>query len=152
MLHIVLGAFNGFCFFQLPQSAQGVQLRQSTIFNFIFVATGVTAQQQPYFAERRRLYEEKEGEKSMYGNLALTCGLVVPELPYLCLCALLYFACWYYTVGLNGDAERTGAIFFTMLLYEFLYTSVGQLIMACVSDVTTATLLNPLILGNFVAF
>ena len=152
MLHVVLGLFNGFCFFHLPQSAQGAQLRQSTIFNFIFVATGVTAQQQPYFAERRRLYEESERNKGMYGKLGLTCSLILPELPYQCLCAFMYFGCWYYTVGLNGDAERTGAIFLTMLLYEFLYTSVGQFIMACVSDPMAATLLNPLILGNFVAF
>ena len=53
-------------------------------------------------------------------------GLIVSELPYLCICAVLYFATWYYVVDFPKDSHRAGSTLFVMIFYEFLYTGIGE--------------------------
>lgn len=121
-LHIGSALFNGFTFWMITDSVQSLQLRLFTIFNFIFVAPGVLAQLQPLFLERRDIYEAREKKSKMYHWAAFVTGLIVSEIPYLVICAVLYYVCWYYTVGFPSDSNKAGAVFFVMLFYEFIYT------------------------------
>lgn len=114
MLHIFSALFNGFSNWMIGDSVGDLQLSLFTIFNFIFVAPGVIAQLQPLFIHRRDLFEVREKKSKMYSWIAFVTGLIVSELPYLCICAVLYFACWYYTVGFNTNSSRSGATFFVM--------------------------------------
>lgn len=125
-LHIGSALFNGFTFWMVGNGVGDLQLRLFTIFNFIFVAPGVIAQLQPLFIDRRDIYEAREKKSKMYSWVAFVTGLIISELPYLCVCAVLYFVCWYYTVGFSTDSNKAGAVFFVMLCYEFMYTGIGQ--------------------------
>ena len=94
------------------------------------------------------------------------------EIPYLILCATLYFCCWYFTAGFPVDARVSGHIYFQMIcmstspsppshspynpitkrraphaVYEFLYTSIGQAIAAYAPNEYFAAISNPLLLG-----
>jgi hypothetical protein len=79
------------------------------------------------------------------------------------------FGCWYFTVGFPGKASRAGPVFLEILLYEFIYTGIGQFIasesririvsMKCAKQVlgyaptaTYAALVNPLIIGTLLSF
>jgi ABC-type multidrug transport system permease subunit/ABC-type multidrug transport system ATPase subunit len=152
MLHIFTALFNGFSFWMIGDTIGDLQLRLFTVFNFIFVAPGVIAQLQPLFIERRDIYEARERKSKMYSWIAFVTGLVVSELPYLCICAVLYFVCWYYTVGFPTDSNKSGAVFFVMLLYEFVYTGIGQFIAAYAPNAVFATLANPVFIGTLVSF
>ncbi|QKX63303.1 uncharacterized protein TRUGW13939_10472 [Talaromyces rugulosus] len=152
MLHIFTALFNGFSFWMIGDTIGDLQLRLFTVFNFIFVAPGVIAQLQPLFIERRDIYEARERKSKMYSWIAFVTGLVVSELPYLCICAVLYFVCWYYTVGFPTDSNKSGAVFFVMLLYEFVYTGIGQFIAAYAPNAVFATLANPVVIGTLVSF
>lgn len=151
-LHIGSALFNGFSFWMIGDSVASMQLRLFTIFNFIFVAPGVINQLQPLFIERRSIYEQREKKSKMYSWVAFVTALVVSEIPYLCICAVLYFVCWYYTVGFPSDSNKAGATFFMMLLYEFVYTGIGQFVAAYAPNATFAALVNPLIIGTLVSF
>lgn len=151
-LHVGSALFNGFSFWMIGDSVGDLQLRLFTIFNFIFVAPGVIAQVQPVFLERRDIFEVREKKSKMYSWIAFTTGLIVSELPYLCVCAVLYFACWYYTVGFPKDSSRSGATFFVMLMYEFVYTGIGQFVAAYAPNAVFASLVNPLLIGVLVSF
>ncbi|KFZ25439.1 hypothetical protein V502_00089 [Pseudogymnoascus sp. VKM F-4520 (FW-2644)] len=151
-LHIGSALFNGFSFWMIGDSASDLQLALFTIFNFIFVAPGVINQLQPLFIERRSIYETREKKSKMYSWIAFVTGLVTSEIPYLCVCAVLYFVCWYYTVGFPSDSNKAGATFFVMLMYEFIYTGIGQFIAAYAPNATFASLTNPLIIGTLVSF
>ncbi|PQE32262.1 ABC-2 type transporter protein [Rutstroemia sp. NJR-2017a WRK4] len=151
-LHIGSALFNGFTFWQIGSSIGDLQLRLFTVFNFIFVAPGVIAQLQPLFLERRDIYETREKKSKMYSWIAFTFGNVVSELPYLAICAVLYFVCWYYTVGFPSDSNKAGAVFFVMLCYEFVYTGIGQFVAAYAPNATFASLVNPLVIGVLVSF
>jgi len=120
-LHIGSALFNGFSFWKIGHSIADLQLRLFTVFNFIFVAPGVIAQLQPLFIERRDIYETREKKSKMYSWVAFVTGLIVSELPYLCICAVLYFVCWYYTVGFPTDSSSAGATFFVMLMVCTLF-------------------------------
>lgn len=151
-LHIGSALFNGFSFWMIGDTVGELQLRLFTIFNFIFVAPGVLAQLQPLFIERRSIYEQREKKSKMYSWVAFVTALIVSEIPYLCICAVLYFVCWYYTVGFPNVSNKAGPTFLIMLLYEFVYTGIGQFVAAYAPTATFAALVNPVIIGTLVSF
>lgn len=152
ILHVFCGLYNGFSFWQIGDSLDDLQLRVFTIFNFIFVAPGVINQLQPLFIERRNLFEARESKSKAYSWIAFVSGLIISETPYLIICAILYFACWYYTVGFPVATERAGSTLFVMLMYEFLYTGIGQFIAAYAPNPVFASLINPFVLGVLIMF
>lgn len=151
-LHIGSGLFNGFTFWMIGNSVADLQLRLFTIFNFIFVAPGVLAQLQPLFIDRRDIYEAREKKSKMYHWAAFATGLIVSEIPYLVICAVIYYFTWYYTVGFPGDSNKAGSVFFVMLFYEFIYTGIGQAVAAYAPNAVFAALVNPLILSVLTCF
>ncbi|KGQ10332.1 Protein SNQ2 [Beauveria bassiana D1-5] len=152
MLHVFSALFNGFSFWMIGNSFNDLQAKMFAIFQFIFVAPGVLAQLQPLFISRRDIFETREKKSKTYSWFAFTTGLIVSEMPYLVLCGVIYYVCWYYTVGFPGASSRAGSTFFVMLMYEFLYTGIGQFIAAYAPNVVSATLVNPLIIGVLVSF
>ncbi len=151
-LHVGSALFNGFSFWMIGDTVADLQLRLFTVFNFIFVAPGVIAQLQPLFIERRDIYEAREKKSKMYSWVAFVTGLIISELPYLCVCAVLYFVCWYYTVGFSHDSNKAGAVLFVMIIYEFVYTGIGQFIAAYAPNAVFASLVNPVFIGTLVSF
>ncbi|EXA28511.1 ATPase [Fusarium oxysporum f. sp. pisi HDV247] len=151
-LHVSSALFNGFTFWKIGSSVAELQLKLFTIFNFIFVAPGVMAQLQPLFIHRRDIFETREKKSKMYSWIAFTTGLIVSEVPYLIICAVIYYVCWYYTVGFPDSSARAGGTFFVMLMYEFIYTGIGQFIAAYAPNEVFASLVNPLVITILVSF
>ncbi|KAM5356965.1 hypothetical protein ACJ41O_003611 [Fusarium nematophilum] len=152
ILHIFCGLYNGISFWQIGHSLHDMQLRIFTIFNFIFVAPGVINQLQPLFIERRNLFEARESKSKTYSWIAFVSASVISETPYLAICAVLYFSSWYFTVGFPVAPERAGSTLFVMLMYEFLYTGIGQFIAAYAPNPIFASLINPFVLGVLIMF
>ena len=88
----------------------------------------------------------------MYSWKAFVTGLIISEMPYLVICAVLYFCTFYFTSGFNANPRAAGPTFLLMLLYEFLYTGVGQFIAAYAPNATAASLANPLIIFTMVGY
>lgn len=151
-LHVSSALFNGFTFWMIGDTVQDLQLRLFTIFNFIFVAPGVIAQLQPLFMQRRDIYEAREKKSKMYSWVAFVTGMIISEIPYLVICAVLYFVPWYYTVGFTASSSSSSATFLVMLMYEFVYTSIGQFIAAYAPNPVFASLVNPLFIGTLTCF
>ncbi|KAL1843554.1 hypothetical protein VTJ49DRAFT_1147 [Mycothermus thermophilus] len=151
-LHLVSALFNGFSFFQIGESVTDLQMRLFTIFNFIFVAPGIINHMQPLFIQRRNIFETREKKAKMYSWFAFTTALIIAELPYLVICAVLYFAAWYFTVGFPAHISRAGSTFFLILMFEFLYTGIGQFEAAYAPSELFAALVNPVVIGILVAF
>ncbi|RBR12138.1 uncharacterized protein FIESC28_08772 [Fusarium coffeatum] len=152
MLHIFSALFNGFTFWKIGSSVAELQLKLFTIFNFIFVAPGVMAQLQPLFIQRRDIFETREKKSKMYSWVAFVTGLIVSEFVWLVVCAIIYFLCWFYTVGFPAVSSRAGGTFFVMLCYEFIYTGIGQFIGAYSPNEVFASLVNPLVITILVSF
>ncbi|KAL0260144.1 hypothetical protein SLS55_005890 [Diplodia seriata] len=151
-LHIGSALFNGFSFWMIGDRVSDLQLKLFTVFNFIFVAPGVIAQLQPLFIDRRDIYETREKKSKMYHWAPFVTGLIVSEIPYLIVCGVLYFVCWYYTCGFPNASQYAGGTFFVMVMYEFVYTGIGQMIAAYAPNAVFASLANPVVIGTLVSF
>ncbi|RDW58343.1 hypothetical protein BP5796_12273 [Coleophoma crateriformis] len=152
-LHVSTGLFCGFTFWMLGDRVQDLQLRVLAVFNFLFVALGAIAQLQPLFIHNRNIFEAREKKAKMYSWLAFVTAQLIAEIPYLIACGLLYFATWYFSNGLPAVASTSGQVFLIMVLYEFLYTAIGQAIAAISPNESFAALVNPVILGAcFISF
>jgi len=87
------------------------------------------------------------------------------------MCALLYYVCWYFAPGSNTSPYSAGSVFFVIVsylrrqnsrvhqltatlqvMYEFLYTAVGQAIAAYAPNAVAASLVNPLVIVTLVSF
>lgn len=115
LLHISLALLNGFSFWMIGDSLTDLQQNLFTVFNFIFVAPGVISQLQPLFIDRRDIYETREKKSKMYHWAPFVAGLIISEIPYLIVCALLYYVCWYFTCGLPSAPEYAGSVFFVVV-------------------------------------
>ncbi|KAJ5376069.1 hypothetical protein N7509_012955 [Penicillium cosmopolitanum] len=151
-MHISLALLNGFTFWKIGDSLTDLQQNLFTVFNFIFVAPGVISQLQPLFIDRRDIFEAREKKSKMYHWAPFVTGLIVSEFPYLLVCALLYYVCWYFTSGLPTSAEHAGSVFFVAVMYECLYTAIGQMIAAYTPNAVFASLVNPLVITTLVSF
>ena len=107
----------------IGDSVADQQLHLFVPFNYIFVAPRSLAQLQPLFIVRRDIFETREIKSKTYSWVAFVTGLVASEIPYLVVCAILYFFCFYYTSGFPSDSTTLGAVFFVMLLYQLYSTS-----------------------------
>ncbi|KAL2132058.1 hypothetical protein VTI74DRAFT_4260 [Chaetomium olivicolor] len=146
-LHIFAALFSGFTFWKIGDSSFDLQLRVFAVFNFIFVAPGCINQMQPFFLHNRDLFETREKKSKTYHWIAFIGAQIVSEIPYLIICATLYFCCWYFTAGFPVDARTSGHIYLQMIFYEFLYTSMGQAIAAYAPNEYFAAISNPLLIG-----
>ncbi|RAK96058.1 putative ABC multidrug transporter [Aspergillus ibericus CBS 121593] len=147
ILHIFAALFSGFTFWKMGNGTYALQLRLFAIFNFIFVAPGCINQMQPFFLHNRDIFETREKKSKTYHWIAFIGAQAVSEIPYLIICATLYFACWYFTSGLPVDAYVSGHMYLQMIFYEFLYTSIGQAIAAYAPNEYFAAIMNPILIG-----
>ncbi|KAI9733554.1 MAG: hypothetical protein M1834_003155 [Cirrosporium novae-zelandiae] len=151
-IHIAGALLNGFSFWKLGSSVADLKNVLFTVFTFIFVSPGVINQLQPLFLHRRDIFEAREKKSKMYSWKAFVFGLTVAEVPYLIICAVLYFVCWYYTVGFPNDSSIAGPLFLQMVLFEFLYTGIGQFISAYAPNEYFASLTTPLLMSILISF
>ncbi|KAF7718846.1 ABC-2 type transporter / CDR ABC transporter family protein [Penicillium ucsense] len=147
ILHIFAALFSGFTFWKLGNGTFSLQLRLFAVFNFIFVAPGCINQMQPFFLANRDIFETREKKSKTYHWIAFIGAQTVAEIPYLIVCATLYFVCFYFTAGLPVKASISGHFYLQMIFYEFLYTSIGQAIAAYAPNEYFAAVMNPVLLG-----
>ncbi|EYE92883.1 putative ABC multidrug transporter [Aspergillus ruber CBS 135680] len=147
ILHVFAGLFSGFTFWKIGDGTFSLQLRLFAIFNFIFVAPGCINQMQPFFLHNRDIFETREKKSKTYHWIAFIGAQAVSEIPYLIICATLYFACWYFTAGFPVASSISGHVYLQMIFYEFLYTSIGQAIAAYAPNEYFAAIMNPVLIG-----
>jgi ATP-binding cassette subfamily G (WHITE) protein 2 (SNQ2) len=148
-VHVTNSLFAGFTFWKLGDGTHDLQFRLMSVFNFVFVAPGCINQLQPLFIQNRDIFESREKKSKTYHWLAFVSAQVISEIPVLIVCATLFFVCWYFTSGFPVKASASGQVYLQMILYEFLYTSIGQSIAAYSPNAYFAALANPIIIGAF---
>ncbi|KAJ3938646.1 uncharacterized protein N0V96_011376 [Colletotrichum fioriniae] len=166
-LHITNGLFGGFTYWMLGDGTFDLQLRLMAVFNFVFVAPGCINQLQPLFIRNRDVFETREKKSKTYHWFAFVAAQLLSETPVLIVCGTLAFVTWYFTVGFPTEARISGQVYLQMirkchfiptacqnilltyprLVYEFLYTSLGQAIAAYSPNAYFAALANPIIIG-----
>lgn len=118
VLHAATGLISGFSWFKIGNSLADLQNRMFSLLMFVFIAPGVMVQTQPKFIKNRDIFEARERKSKSYCWQVFCFAEIVAEVPYLLLCAFIYFLCWYFPSGLDLSAGVAGPVYLQMTFYE----------------------------------
>ena len=88
----------------------------------------------------------------MYNQFAFAASLVVAEIPYSILCAVVFFLPIYYMPGFQTATDKAGYQFLMVLITELFSVTLGQAVAALTPSPFIASLLNPFIIITFALF
>lgn len=127
LMSITSSAFNGFVFFKADKSLQGLQNQMFSVFMFLVIFNTLVQQYLPLFVSQRDLYEVRERPSKTFSWVAFIAAQITAEIPWNIFCGTLAFFCWYYPIGLYGNASGEvaprGALMWLIIVLFFIYTS-----------------------------
>lgn len=129
LMSIFSSLFNGFAFFKANNTMQGLQNQMFSVFMFFVIFNTLTQQYLPNYVSQRDLYEARERPSKTFSWVAFITAQITAEIPWQILTGTLAFFCWYYPIGLYGNAEATdtvsqrGALMWIIIVLFFIYCS-----------------------------
>ncbi|KAL0955420.1 hypothetical protein HGRIS_001666 [Hohenbuehelia grisea] len=140
ILNIFGGIFIGFTFFKANNTIQGTQNKVFAIFISTILSSPLAGQMHVPFINTRDIYEVRERSSRMYSWSSLITAQILVELPWNILGSILFFFCWFWTVGFETD--RAGYTFLMLaLLFPMYYTTVALAVASMAPSAEIAGLL-----------
>lgn len=127
---VIIGIFNGFTFWNLPNTVASMQDRMFSAFLIIMLPPVIINSIVPKFYINRSLWEFREYPSRIYGWVAFCTANVVCEVPAAIVSSVIYYVLWYFPVGLPTDASSAGYVFLMSMLFFLFMASWGQWITA----------------------
>lgn len=140
---VIIGIFNGFTFYMLPNTVASMQARMFSAFIIILIPPVVLNSIVPKFYINRALWEAREYPSRIYGWVAFCTASVVCEIPAAIVTGLVYWLLWYYPVGLPTDSSTAGYVFLMSMLFFLFQASWGQWICAFAPSFTVISNVLP---------
>ncbi|KAJ5669299.1 ABC multidrug transporter atrF [Penicillium macrosclerotiorum] len=140
---VIIGIFNGFTFWMLPNTVASMQDRMFSVFLIILIPPIVLNSVVPKFYINRALWEAREYPSRIYGWVAFCTANVVCEIPAAIVTGLVYWLLWYYPVGLPTDSSSAGYVFLMSMLFFLFQASWGQWICAFAPSFTVISNVLP---------
>jgi ATP-binding cassette, subfamily G (WHITE), member 2, SNQ2 len=125
--------------------------RVFVIFQVTVLPALILAQVEPKYAISRQIFY-RESSSKMYNQFAFAASLVVAEIPYSILCAVVFFLPIYYMPGFQTATDKAGYQFLIVLITELFSVTLGQAVAALTPSPFIASLLNPFIIITFALF
>ncbi|KAL5529901.1 SNQ2_5 [Sanghuangporus sanghuang] len=151
VLNIAGGLFIGFTFFRADNTVQGTQNKLFAAFMSIILTAAHVNQLQIPFIDTRSVYEVRERPSRMYSWTALVTSLMLVEIPWNIFGSLLFFLCWYWTVGFANS--RVGYTFLMIVVaFPLYYSTVGQAVAAMSPSAVIGSVLFSCIFSFVIAF
>ncbi|CAI7621495.1 unnamed protein product [Penicillium manginii] len=140
---VIIGIFNGFTFYMLPNTVASMQDRMFSAFVIILIPPIILNSVVPKFYINRALWEAREYPSRIYGWVAFCTANVVCEIPAAIVTGLVYWLLWYYPVGLPTDSSTAGYVFLMSMLFFLFQASWGQWICAFAPSFTVISNVLP---------
>jgi ATP-binding cassette, subfamily G (WHITE), member 2, SNQ2 len=116
-VHVVIALFTGLIFFRLGNSAVDLQYRIFCIFQATVLPALIMTQVEPRY-DMSRIIFIRESSSKMYSQFAFVVSIVIAEIPYGILAAVLYYTSFYFLAGFNESPERAVYQFLIILIDE----------------------------------
>ncbi|KAK2779104.1 hypothetical protein FQN52_006661 [Onygenales sp. PD_12] len=140
--HFALALITGLGYLQLDDSRSSLQYRVFVVFQITVIPALILAQVEPKYDLSRLIFYRESAAKT-YSQLPFALSMVIAEIPYSVLCAVVFFLPIYYIPGLQAASDRAGYQFFMVLITEMFSVTAGQMISALTPSTFIAALLNP---------
>ncbi|KAJ2776197.1 ATP-binding cassette transporter snq2 [Coemansia javaensis] len=142
-LQVVCALVVGFTFYNLSDGTADLQNKVMAIFQCAVLSILVINQVQPEYL-RQRLYYGRETSTNQYGWPAFAVSIIFTEWPFAIVANTVFFACFYWTVGLNGDSARIGYFYISYIVLGLFSLSLGQAIASFAPNDIVASMFNPI--------
>ncbi|KAJ2907956.1 ATP-binding cassette transporter snq2, partial [Coemansia aciculifera] len=141
----------GFSFIKVGDGTVDTQNKTFAIFETAVLSILVINQVQPQFL-RQRMYYSREASTNQYGWEAFSFAVIITEWPFAIVSNTVFFVCFYWLVGLNSLANRTGYFYIAYIFLGIFSLSIGQAIAAFSPNDVVASMLNPIFTSMMMLF
>ncbi|KAL4789969.1 ABC-2 type transporter-domain-containing protein [Aspergillus venezuelensis] len=149
--HFSISLITGLAFLQLDDSRASLQYRIFVLFNVTVIPIIIIQMVEPRY-EMSRLIFYREAASKTYKNFAFAISMVVAEIPYCILCAIVFFVFLYYIPGFQGASDRAGYQFFMIMITQLFAVTLGQMVQALTPNSMIAAQCNPPLMILFSLF
>ncbi|PGH12949.1 hypothetical protein AJ79_03922 [Helicocarpus griseus UAMH5409] len=140
--HMALALITGLAFLQLDDSRSSLQYRVFIVFQITVIPALILAQVEPKYDLSRMIFYRESAAKT-YKQFPFALSMVLAEIPYSILCAVIFYLPIYYIPGLQASSDRAGYQFLMVLITEMFAVTAGQMISALTPSTFIAAQLNP---------
>ncbi|ORY61605.1 ABC-2 type transporter-domain-containing protein [Pseudomassariella vexata] len=149
--HIVIAILTGLTFLQLDDSRASLQYKVFVTFQVTVLPALVISQVEVMYHIKRIIFFREQSSK-MYNSFTFATSMVLAELPYSIMCAIVFFIPLYYIPGFQFESSRAGYQFFMVLITELFSVSLGQLLAALTPSAFISSQFDPFIIITFALF
>ena len=149
--HIVIAVLTGLAYLNLNESRQSLQYKIFVMFQVTVLPALVISQVEVMYHIKRAIFFREQSSK-MYSNFSFAVSMVVAELPYSILCAVVFFVPLYYMPGLQAESSRAGYQFLMVLICELFSVTMGQCLAALTPSLFISSQFDPFIMITFALF
>ncbi|KAL5606544.1 hypothetical protein BROUX41_002947 [Berkeleyomyces rouxiae] len=149
--HIFVGVIAGLAYLNLDNSRTSLQNKIFVMFQVTVLPALIITQVEVMYHIKRALFF-REASSKMYNSIVFAMSIVIVEIPYTILCAVVFYIPLYYMPGFSGDSSRAGFQFLMILLTEFFSITLGQMIGSLTASPFISAQFDPLIMIIFALF
>ncbi|KAL4917968.1 ABC-2 type transporter-domain-containing protein [Aspergillus aurantiobrunneus] len=149
--HFSISLITGLAFLQLDNSRASLQYRIFVLFNVTVIPIIIIQMVEPRY-EMSRLIFYREAASKTYKSFAFAVSMVVAEIPYCIICAIVFFVFLYYIPGFQAATDRAGYQFFMVMITQLFAVTLGQMVQALTPNSMIASQCNPPLMILFSLF
>lgn len=150
-VHGIIALLTGLAFLQLDDSRSSLQYRVFVLFQITVIPAIIIQQVEVRYDLCRRI-SYRETTSKMYRPIAYAISMIIGELPYSVLAAVVFFLPIYYIPGFSYATHRAGYQFFMVFITELFAVTLGQMIQALTPSARIALQFNPPVIIVFSLF
>ncbi|MBE3111868.1 MAG: ABC transporter permease, partial [Acidobacteria bacterium] len=149
--HFIVSLLTGLTYLSLDDSRSSLQNKVFVMFQVTVLPPLILSQVEVMYHIRRAIFF-RESSSKMYSTSTFAASIVIAEVPYSVLCAVVFFLPLYYLPGLQPDASRAGYQFFIILITEMFSITLGQVLAALAPSAYMSTQFDPFVMITFAIF
>lgn len=149
--HFVIALLTGLAFLKLDDSRSSLQYKVFVMFQVTVLPALVITQVEVLFHIKRAIFFREQSSK-MYSTFTFAVSMILGEMPYSILCAVLFFIPLYYLPGFQTDSTRAGYQFFMILITELFSVTLGQLLATMTPSAFISSQFDPFVIITFALF
>ncbi|CAN8098395.1 unnamed protein product [Discula destructiva] len=149
--HLVIALITGLTFLNLDDSRASLQYKIFVVFQATVLPALIISQVEVMYHIKRSIFFREQSSK-MYSPFTFVTSMVVAEMPYSILCAVVFFLPLYYMPGFQRESSRAGYQFFVILVTELFSVTLGQGLAALTPSLFVSSQFDPFIVIVFGMF
>lgn len=149
--HLAIALITGLTFLNLDTSRASLQYKVFVTFQVTVLPALIITQVEVMYHIKRSIFFREQSSK-MYSPFTFVTSMVIAEMPYSILCAVVFFLPIYYMPGFQVESSRAGYQFFMILVTELFSVTLGQCIAALTPSLFVSSQFDPFIIITFGMF